>query len=97
MLFSGFPLLFSKKQGLEGQGGEGNLAGNLAGILRDFFFAGPQNKGSNISGEISEHFFREKIRASKKIFRANFVLQTCHPKKQKKAEAREFGLPQMGV
>ena len=26
--------------------------------------------------------FREKIRASKKIFRANFVLQTCHPKKR---------------
>ena len=23
--------------------------------------------------------FREKFRAPKKIFRANFVLQTCHP------------------
>ena len=25
--------------------------------------------------------FREKFRASKKIFRANFALQTCQPKK----------------
>ena len=28
--------------------------GNLAGILWDF--SDPQNKGSNISGRISEHF-----------------------------------------
>ena len=33
----------------------GNFVGNLAGILRDFS-SDPQNKGSKISGEISEHF-----------------------------------------
>ena len=33
---------------------QGNLVGNLAGILRDF--SDPQNKGSKISGKFSEHF-----------------------------------------
>ena len=33
---------------------EGNLAGSLAGILRDF--SDPQNKGSKFSGKILEHF-----------------------------------------
>ena len=32
---------------------EGNLVGILAGILRDS--SDPKNKGSNISGKISEH------------------------------------------
>ena len=41
---------------------------------------GVQNKGSKISGKILEHF-REKFQGSKKITRANFVLQTCHPKR----------------
>ena len=36
------------------QGNLGNLVGNLAGILWDF--SNPQNKGSKISGKISEHF-----------------------------------------
>ena len=43
--------------------------GGLAGILRDF--SDPQNKGSNISEKISEHFLK-KIRSSKTIFRAKF-------------------------
>ena len=36
------------------QGNLENLVGNLEGILRDF--SDPQNKGSKISGKISEHF-----------------------------------------
>ena len=51
---------------------------------RDFWrefcciFSDPQNKGSRISGKFRS-IFCEKIRASKKIIRANFALQTCHP------------------
>ena len=61
--------------------GEGNLAGNFTGILWDFFW--PTKKGSNFAGKFRS-IFREKIRAWKKIFRANFVLQTCHPKKKER-------------
>ena len=43
---------------------EGNFVGNLAGILWDFF-SDPQNKGSKLSGKISEHFSR-KIRSPPK-------------------------------
>ena len=39
--------------------------GNLAGILRDFL--DPQNKGSNISGEISEHLLRKNSCLEKNI------------------------------
>ena len=46
---------------------------NFAGCSLD-----PQDKGSKFRGKFRS-IFREKIRASKKIFRANFVLQTCHP------------------
>ena len=41
----------------------------------------PQNFRLKHFGENFGAFFRRKIRASKKIIRANFVLQTCHPKK----------------
>ena len=55
----------------------GKFCGKVDGIFSD-----AQNKGSTISGEISEKFsFREKVCDSKKIFHANFVLQTCHPNK----------------
>ena len=40
------------------QGNLENLVGNLEGIFRGFF-SDPQNKGSNISGKISEHFSYE--------------------------------------
>ena len=49
------------------------FGGKFGGKFAGFYF-GPTNKGSKISGKISE-----KIRSSKQIFRANFVLQTCHP------------------
>ena len=53
----------------------------LREIWREFcgIFSDPQNKGSKNRGKLRS-IFREKIRASKKIFRANFVLQMCHPK-----------------
>ena len=51
--------------------------GNLVGILRDF--SDPQNKGSNISENILENFIVRKFeKKQKKLFRANFVLQTRH-------------------
>ena len=50
--------------------GEGNFAG---------FFLTHKIKAQNFRGKFRS-IVREKIRASKKIFRANFVLQTCHPK-----------------
>ena len=51
--------------------------GNLAEILRDFF--GPtKSRLKNFGGKFRS-IFHEKISASKKIFRSNFVLQTCHP------------------
>ena len=59
---------------------DGNFVGNLAGILRDF--SDPQcvkGKAQTFWGKFRS-IFREKIRGSKRIFRANFVLQTCHPK-----------------
>ena len=43
--------------------GEGNLLGILAGILR--IFPDPLNKGSKLSGKISEHFSWENSCASK--------------------------------
>ena len=52
--------------------------GNLAGISQEF------SRTHKIKAQIFWGKFRsilgEKIRASKKRFRANFVLQTCHPK-----------------
>ena len=56
-------------------------------IWREFggIFPDPRNKGSQMFGKIGGKYrsiFREKIRASKEIIRANFVLQTCHPKKE---------------
>ena len=51
----------------------GKFAGNLVGILRDSC-SDPQNKGSNILSTTFRSIFREKNRASKTIFRANFVL-----------------------
>ena len=54
----------------------GNFAGNVGGNLAGIFYQ--QNKGSKNRGKIRS-IFREKICASKKLFRANFVLQTCHP------------------
>ena len=63
-------MIFEKIWGVKFRG---KFGGNFAG----FFFG--QNKGSNILGKCSEHF-REKIRASRKLGRANFVLQMCHPK-----------------
>ena len=50
-------------------------------IWRGFcrIFSDPQNKGSKVSGKISEHFLREFV-PRKTIPRASFVLQTCHPK-----------------
>ena len=56
--------------------------GILAGILRVLLWD-PQNKGSQflISGKFRS-IFREKLRSSIKIFRAHFVLQTCHPNDQ---------------
>ena len=37
--------------------------------------------------------FREKIRASKKIFRANFVLQTCHPNRFRFPNSKRYLRP----
>ena len=50
------------------------LGGNLAG-----FFRAHKIKAQK-SQKISEHFFVRKFVPRKKIFRANFVLQMCHPK-----------------
>ena len=49
-------------------------------IWREFagFFLTHEIKAQNFRGKIRS-IFREKIRASKKIFRANFVLQPCRP------------------
>ena len=55
---------------------EGNLAGILAGISPP---PPAKKKAQKYRGNFRSSF-REKIRGSKKIFRANFVLQTCHPK-----------------
>ena len=52
--------------------------GDLAGILRDFFRT-HKIKVQTFQGKL-QTFVREKIRASKKLFSANFVLQTCHSK-----------------
>ena len=46
----------------------GKFGGNLVGFFRTH----------KIKAQNFRSIFREKIRASKKIFRANFVLQTCH-------------------
>ena len=51
--------------------------GNLAGILRDCFFRTHKSKAQNFRGKFRS-IFREKTCDSKKIFRANFVLRTCH-------------------
>ena len=50
-------------------------------IWREFsgIFFDPHIKAQKFRGKFRS-IFREKFRASKKIFRANFVLQTCHPK-----------------
>ena len=55
----------------------------MTGILLDFF-SGPQKKyiyiyAQKFRGKFRS-IFRDKFRSSKKIIRANFVLQTCHPK-----------------
>ena len=53
--------------------------------MREFEFAGffrdPLNEGSKNSVKISGHFFVRKFVPHNKIFRANFVLQMCHPNK----------------
>ena len=54
-------------------------------------FSGRQNKGPNILGNFRS-IFRQKFRSSKTIFRANFVLQTCHPKKMCLLETVENNL-----
>ena len=51
-----------------------NLAGSLAGILRDLCLT--HNKGSKNRAK-NRRIFRGKFRASKKIICAKFVLQTC--------------------
>ena len=57
---------------------EGNFAGDLAGIFWGDFRT-HKIKAQNIRGKFRS-IFRGKFRGSKKIFRANFVLQLCHPK-----------------
>ena len=52
----------------------GKFGGNFAGFLLAHKIEAQNFRGKFLS------IFREKFRASKKIFRANFVLQTCHPK-----------------
>ena len=54
------------------QGNLENLVGNLEGIFRGFFLT------HRIKAQKFRSIFREKIRSSKKIFRAKFTLQTCH-------------------
>ena len=67
------------------QFGEGNLVGNLVGILRIFAdFCGPTKKklSKNSGGKSRSIFPRERKfvpRRKEKNFCANFVLQTCHP------------------
>ena len=56
----------------------GTFCGKFGGKFRGFFQT-HQNKGSKFSGEISEHFSWEISCLENKIFRASFVLQTCHP------------------
>ena len=53
----------------------------LQEIRREFsgFLSTHKWRLKNFRGKFRS-IFREKFRASKKIFRANFVLQTCHPK-----------------
>ena len=58
------------------QGNLENLVGNLEGIFRGFFLA-HRTKAQKFRGKFRS-IFRKKIRGSKKIFRANFTLQTCH-------------------
>ena len=55
---------------------EENSVGNLEGIFRGFFLT-HRTKAQKIRGKFRS-IFRTKIRASKKIFRAKFTLQTCH-------------------
>ena len=47
------------------------------GILRDFF--GPTKERLKNFGQIFRAFFVTNFVARTKNFRANFVLQTCHP------------------
>ena len=60
-----------------GGGGQGNLAEMLVGILR--YPCGPAKKMAHRRLQVSEHF-SQGIRHSTKVFRANFVPQTCQPK-----------------
>ena len=59
------------------QGNLENLVGNLEGIFRGFFLT-HRTKAQKFRGKFRS-IFRKKIRGSKKIFRAKFTLQTCHP------------------
>ena len=52
---------------------EGNLPGILVGFFRTHKYKAQTFLGNYRS------IFREKIRASNKIFRANFIFRTCHP------------------
>ena len=67
--------------------GEGIFAGHLAHIFREFCFRSHTVKAQKYRGKFRS-IFREKIRASKKIFRADFVLQTCHPKSLQKISVK---------
>ena len=58
------------------QGNLENLVGNLEGIFRGFFLT-HRTKLQKFRGKFRS-IFRNKIRSSKKIFRAKFTLQTCH-------------------
>ena len=57
---------------------QGNLVGNLAGILQDFSDP-PKSRLRNFQ-ENCRSIFPKRIPSSKTL-RAKFVLQTCHPKR----------------
>ena len=54
----------------------GKFSGKFGGNFRDFFLT-HRTKAQTFRGKFRS-IFRKKIRSSKKIFRANFTLQTCH-------------------
>ena len=62
----------SKSANFEGRHSGGHLLGRPFVYFR-------KKKAQKFRGKVRS-IFREKIHASKKIFRANFVLQTRHPK-----------------
>ena len=64
----------------------GNLARNFAGS-----FWTHKIKAQIFQGKLRS-IFRERIRASKNIFRTNFVLQTCDPKKRTPKEIQHEDL-----